>query len=84
MLKILEPLNEIHRYAGVVSRRTDNRSSFSEIMVTGRNIKFTGENKTRIQSDFEVLHQLHIGKVQIILTEAPVWMKMISNHWKNL
>lgn len=82
MLKILEPLNEIHRYAGVVSWRTDNRSSFSEITVTGRNIKFIGENKTHIQSDFEVLNQLYIGKVQIILTEAPVRMKMISNHWK--
>lgn len=80
MLKILEPLNEIHRYTGVVSWRTDNRSSFLEITVTERNIKFSWENKTHIQSEFEVLNQLYIVKVQIILTDIPVWMKMISNH----
>lgn len=80
MLKILEPLNEIHRYTGVVSWRTDNRSSFLEITVTERNIKFSWKNKTRIQSEFEVLNQLYIVKVQIILTDIPVWMKMISNH----
>ena len=78
ILKSPEPLNKIHRYAGGVAWRPDNRSSLLEIMTTDRNIKFPRENKTQIQMF------LIMGKVQTILSDTSVWMKMVVNHCKNL